>query len=325
MDSDKFPTEMSRVLSSVEEPTRATPSGNSTNENLYSTEPELVDVMGGKERIEIKVLDRGHAALIDSMPRLVPAGRKVDDRVVQTARVSYGRGLKTPGLDRGLKRYLLRHYHTSPFEMVKFTFHLKMPIFVARQWIRHRMANINEYSGRYSIMCEDFYIPSSVRSQSGDNMQGSGSTIENEDVTRKFYEYLYAGQDLYGKYLDLVENDDVARELGRIGLSVNNYTEFYWTMDLNNLLKFLRLRMDSHSQWEIQEYARAIYQLIKPLVPDTIEAFDDYMLGSITLTKAEVEAIRTRCSSVRGSKREQHEYEEKLEKLGLSFPDESDV
>jgi len=278
---------------------------------------KLTDLMKGEDRIVIKVHDHGHVALIDVMPRLVPEGRFADYRVVQAARVSYGKGLGTSVADRGLLRYLLRHHHTSPFEMVKFTFHLKMPIFVARQWIRHRTANVNEYSGRYSQMPDEFYIPEQIRFQSSDNMQGS-QVVDNPDyVSHDFNETIKLNQDVYHAYERMITNEHIARELARIVLPLNNYTEMYWTMDLSNLLKFLQLRMDSHSQLEIRDYATAIYKLIAPLVPDTVEAFRDFSQESLTLTRMEVNAISDGSLVVTGSKREKEEFKKKLEQLKI--------
>lgn len=278
----------------------------------------LVDVMGGALRHEIRVLDHGFVALIDAMPRLVPEGKTADAAIVQAARVSYGIGTKQVSEDRGLIRYLLRHRHTTPFEMVEFKFHCAMPIFVARQWIRHRTANVNEYSGRYSVMPDRFYHPTveNVRKQSSVNRQGGSEPIDVESA-EQFLEYLRKAEDAYNEYLSLTEKG-VARELARIGLPVNLYTEWYWKCDLHNILRFLSLRMDEHAQFEIREFARAMWRLLEPIVPVTMEAFTDYELDSLRLTRLEIEAIRAGAAEINSTnKREQAEWQEKRARLGL--------
>ncbi|MFM9996149.1 MAG: FAD-dependent thymidylate synthase, partial [Phycisphaerales bacterium] len=231
-------------------------------------ESPLVDVMGGCSRHEVKIHDHGFVALTDAMPRLVPRGQTADAAIVQAARVSYGQGTKKVNEDRGLIRYLLRHRHTTPFEMVEFKFHHVMPIFVARQWIRHRTANVNEYSARYSVVKDRFYRPSveGVRQQSKTNRQG-GEGPADVSTAEDFLRYLeeteraqYAG---YEKALE----GGIARELARIGLPLSVYTEWYWKIDLHNLLHFLSLRMDPHAQQEIRDYANAMFALIQPIVP----------------------------------------------------------
>lgn len=279
----------------------------------------LVDVMGGALRHEIRVLDHGFVALIDAMPRLVPSGSTADGAIVQAARVSYGIGTKKVSEDRGLIRYLLRHRHTTPFEMIEFKFHCAMPIFVARQWIRHRTANVNEYSGRYSVMPDRFYHPSieNVRKQSSANRQGGTEAIDNASA-EQFLEYLRKAEDAYTEYVALTEKG-VARELARIGLPVNLYTEWYWKCDLHNILRFLSLRMDEHAQAEIRDFARAMWRLIQPIVPVTIEAFTDYELNALHLTRLEVEAIRAGAAEIDSTnRREQDEWSAKRERLGLS-------
>lgn len=280
---------------------------------------KLVDLMGGALRHEARVLDHGFVALIDTMPRLAPEGQTADAAIVQAARVSYGAGTKQVSEDRGLIRYLLRHRHTTPFEMVEFKFHCAMPIFVARQWIRHRTANVNEYSGRYSVMPDRFYHPGAenVRRQSASNRQGGSAPMELESAER-FLEYLRKGEEAYAEYLALAERG-VARELARIGLPVNLYTEWYWKCDLHNILRFLALRLDSHAQVEIQEYARAMRRLIEPIAPMTMEAFTDYELESLSLTRLEIEAMRAGAADIATpNKREQEEWQAKRRRLGLA-------
>ena len=299
----------------------------------------LVDVMDGDIRREIRCLDHGFVALVDAMPRLVPMGQTADQAIVQAARVSYGAGTKKVNEDRGLIRYLLRHRHTTPFEMVEFKFHVAMPIFIARQWIRHRTANVNEYSGRYSIMPDRFYRPTldQVRKQSAANRQGgserfaveglgaapaAGSPAADETMTaRAFLEYLEESEALYKKYIALTEKG-VSREMARMGLPVSLYTEWYWKCDLHNILRFLSLRMDAHAQEEIRIFATAMHDLIADIVPVTIEAWKDYELGAVHLSKLEVEALRDRAAGGEGrlatdNKREQAEWEAKRKSLGL--------
>ncbi len=287
--------------------------------DVRRVEPEnpMVDVMGGSARWEKQVLDHGFVALVDSMPRLVPEGQTADQAIVQAARVSYGEGTKKLTEDRGLVRYLLRHRHTTPFEMVEFKFHVAMPIFVARQWIRHRTANVNEYSARYSIVPDKFYRPTldNVRKQSTTNRQGGEETIEVE-TAESFLELLEDSEKLYARYLELTEKG-VARELARAALPVSVYTEWYWKCDLHNLLHFLSLRMDPHAQQEIRVYAEAMYELIKPICPVACEAFEQYRMEGLHLTKLEIEAIRTGKPIATENKREQKEWETKRALLNL--------
>jgi thymidylate synthase (FAD) len=280
-------------------------------------EAEVFDVMGGSARWEVKVHDHGLVALIDVMPRLVPVGKTADFAIVQAARVSYGAGTKQVNEDRGLIRYLARHRHSTPFEMIEFKFHHVMPIFIARQWIRHRTANVNEYSARYSVVRDRFYHPSieNVRKQSTVNRQGGDEPID-EMTAREFCEYLDKVESHYADYQKLMDKG-VARELARIGLPVNVYTEWYWKIDLHNLFHFLSLRMDAHAQQEIRDYANAMYALVRPIVPVAAEAFLDYNFGSMHLTRLEIEAIREGKPLGTENKRETAEWEEKKKKLGL--------
>ncbi len=304
----------------------ATPAGSgshpspTTQIEIKRIEPEtpLVDIMAGASRHEVRVHDHGFVALVDVMPRLVPEGSTADLAIVQAARVSYGAGTKRVSEDRGLIRYLLRHRHTTPFEMVEFKFHCAMPIFVARQWIRHRTANVNEYSARYSIMPDRFYRPTvdGVRAQSQTNKQG-GDELIDVGAAEDFLAYLDEAESLYGKYTNLIERG-VTRELSRVGLPASLYTEWYWKCDLHNTLRFLSLRMDAHAQLEIQDYARAMCALIEPLVPVTVEAFRDYEMNATRLTQLEIEAIRTGSKDIHTTnKREQAEWQAKRKSLGL--------
>ena len=277
----------------------------------------MTDVMGGSGRWEIKVHDHGLVALLDVMPRLVPAGKTADFAIVQAARVSYGAGTKQVNEDRGLIRYLARHRHSTPLEMVEFKFHHVMPIFIARQWIRHRTASVNEYSGRYSVITDRFYRPSlaNVRKQSASNRQGGEEPIDPM-TAQQFLDYLDRAQGQYAEYERLMAAG-VSRELARIALPLSTYTEWYWKCDLHNVLRFLSLRMDAHAQQEIRDYATAMYELIRPIVPLACEAFADYDLGGMHLTRLEVEAMRAGQPLASENKREQAEWAAKRAKLGL--------
>jgi thymidylate synthase (FAD) len=280
-------------------------------------EAPMRDVMSGDARWEIPCLDHGFVALVDCMPRLVPEGKTGDFAIVQAARVSYGQGTKQVSEDRGLVRYLMRHRHSTPFEMVEFKFHIAMPIFVARQWIRHRTANVNEYSARYSIVPDRFYRPDveSVRKQSKSNRQGGDEPIE-AGTAEEFLGLLERAEAHYKEYLALTEKG-VARELARAALPVSVYTEWYWKCDLHNIFHFLSLRMDPHAQLEIQVFARAMYELMKPIVPVSCEAFEDYRLDAMHLTKLEIEAMRTGKPLATENKREAAEWEAKRARLGM--------
>eukprot|EP01112_Ceratiomyxa_fruticulosa_P020552 TRINITY_DN7030_c0_g1_i2.p1 TRINITY_DN7030_c0_g1~~TRINITY_DN7030_c0_g1_i2.p1 ORF type:complete len:323 (-),score=63.28 TRINITY_DN7030_c0_g1_i2:133-1101(-) len=281
-------------------------------------ETEVFDVMQGAQRWTTKIHNHGQVSLVDVMPRFAPQGQTADFAIVQAARVSYGQGTKKVSEDKGLIRYLLRHQHTTPFEMIEFKFHCVMPIFVARQWIRHRTANVNEYSARYSVVPDRFYHPKAedVRKQSLNNRQGGEEVIDAINA-EEFLTYLDNVEKHYESYSQLLEKG-VTRELARIGLPLSVYTEWYWKIDLHNLFRFLHLRMDSHSQKEIRDYAIAMFALIKPIVPIAAEAFLDYSFGAITLTRLEIEAIRNGTSLQTSNKREQQEWEEKAKILGVS-------
>jgi thymidylate synthase (FAD) len=290
---------------------------NDTQIDKKPFETEVYDVMQGAARWEIKVHDHGLVALVDVMPRMAPVGKTADFAIVQAARVSYGEGTKQVNEDRGLIRYLIRHRHTTPLEMVEFKFHHVMPIFVARQWIRHRTANVNEYSARYSVVRDRFYHPSpeSVRKQSTTNRQG-GEEIADEATAQQFLDYLDKVEALYADYEQLLEKG-VSRELARIGLPVSVYTEWYWKIDLHNLLHFLSLRMDAHAQQEIRDYATAMFKLIQPIVPIAAEAFVDYHMESMRLTRLEIESLKTGQPLATTNKREAAEWDEKKRRLGM--------
>ena len=211
-----------------------------------------------------------------------------DASTVQAARVSYGQGTKTVSEDRHLIRYLMRNWHTTPFEMVEFKFRIKVPIFVARQWLRHRTASVNEVSARYSEVSNEYWVPTEYRAQSSTNKQGSGEFMK--DITSHPQEH---SSELAFDVYDGLLSKGVSRELARIHLPQSTFTEFYWKINLHNLFHFLRLRMDSHAQQEIREPAMKVFELIKPIVPDSCQAFLDYRMNSITLSAPEIHAIKT--------------------------------
>lgn len=231
-----------------------------------------------------------------------------DAAIVQAARVSYGPGTKSSSDDRGLIRYLMRHKHTTPFEMVEFKFLIKCPMFVARQWMRHRTASVNEISARYSILDENYFLPDTLRLQSTLNKQGGEDSMEGDSLLILKQK---ASCDLaFHTYEELLKKG-CSRELARTHLPLSTFTEFYWKIDLHNLLHFLKLRMDGHAQLEIRTLANQVYELIKPIVPVTCEAFDDFVLGSVTLSRLEVEALKEGRREVSG-KGENQEFQEKL-------------
>jgi len=241
-----------------------------------------------------------------------------DESIVQAARVSYGAGTKSVSDDRALIRYLMRHKHTTPFEMVEFKFHIRAPIYVARQWLRHRTASVNEMSARYSVIPDEFFLPDELRKQSTSRGQGgeeplgsstSGNLLQKQKASCDFAFYVY----------DELLEKGVSRELARAHLPQCTFTEFYWKIDLHNLLHFLALRMEDHAQKEIRDVATLVYDAIKPIVPVTCEAFEDFRVGSVTLSRLEVEAIKNRASDIPG-KGENSEYHEKLKLLGVYFP-----
>lgn len=233
----------------------------------------------------VPVLDHGFVGLVDSMGD--------DSAIVQAARVSYGAGTKQVHDDRNLIRYLMRHEHTTPFEMCELKFHIKLPIFVMRQLVRHRTASINEYSARYSILTDEFYIPEleQLQKQSTTNKQGreesDWDTAKKQKLQQRFEVFFETN---YSDYEQLLE-DGMARELARGVLPVSGYTELYWKANLKNFLHMARLRMDSHAQWEIQEYARAMYDLAKPLFPEACSAFEDYAIHSVKFSASEKDLL----------------------------------
>ena len=220
----------------------------------------------------------GFVRLVDCMPRVIPSNCShlmCDHAIVQAARVSFNEGIKTPGQDIKLIDFLIKHKHTSPFEMVKFKFHIKAPIFVQRQWIRHRTANVNEISGRYSVLNPEFYIPDKIYDQGKLNKQMSGNEIKCGHTKQLYTEYINNSYKQYNAYKMLVDRG-VSKEMARIGLPLNMYTEFYWCIDLHNLMNFIKLRSAINAQHEIKEYSDAMKELISDLCPNTIESFNKY-------------------------------------------------
>jgi len=254
-----------------------------------------------------KVLEHGFVRLVDHMPQ-----KDLDSSIVQAARVSYGDGTKTSRGDRGLIRYLLRHWHTTPFEMVEFKFHIKMPIYIARQHMRHRTASVNELSARYSVVPKDYYEPGEFRGQSLVNHQGSEGIADISTGLQERVSNHLSG--VFDTYEELLESG-CCREQARGVLPQSTYTEFYWKINLHNLMHYLHLRMDSHAQKEIQDYANAIFRLIEPLVPLTMEAFRDFRVNAIQLTGPEIAALRD--GTPIESPGERREWEEKKVLLGL--------
>ena len=273
------------------------PEAAATTPTRRPTVPALDEMIGEK----IPVLDHGFVSLVDYMGD--------DQAIVQAARVSYGRGTKRAREDRGLIRYLLRHHHTTPFEMCEIKVHVKLPIFVARQMIRTRTANVNEYSGRYSILDREFYVPdaSVLASQSSDNRQGRGDVVSPERAKQVLEMLKQDALTAYDHYENMLggpsetqttgeqrgeETEGIARELARINLPVSFYTQWYWKIDLHNMLRFIALRADAHAQYEIRVYAEALAALVKLWVPDAYEAFVDYQMESASLSRMELDALK---------------------------------
>ena len=235
------------------------------------------------------VLDHGFVRVIDYMGD--------DAAICQAARVSYGKGTKSVSNDEGLIRYLMRHWHSTPFEMCEIKLHVKLPVFVARQWIRHRTANVNEYSARYSILDREFYIPAPehVAAQSVVNNQGRGEMLEGDEAARVLEILKADSTRAYDNYQAMISDDGqqgLARELARMNLPANIYTQWYWKVDLHNLFHFLRLRADAHAQYEIRVYAETICDIVADWVPFAYRAFADYRLGGAQLSGAALECVR---------------------------------
>jgi thymidylate synthase (FAD) len=234
-----------------------------------------------KDTRYVPVLDHGFVGLVDHMGD--------DSAVVQAARVSYGKGTKAVQSDRNLIRYLIKHEHSTPIEMGEVKFHIKLPIFVMRQLVRHRTASLNEYSARYSVITDEFYIPefSNLQLQSKTNNQGRDGDLSAHNKTQIIDDMTNIWKNNYTVYDQFINEYDLARETARSILPTGGYTECYWKANLKNFLHMSRLRMDSHAQWEIQEYARSMYNLVKPLFPFVCEAFEDYSVNAVKLSKQE--------------------------------------
>lgn len=271
------------------------------------------------------VLDNGFVRVIDYMGD--------DSAVIQAARVSYGKGTKKVSEDRGLIRYLMRHFHSTPFEMAEIKLHVKLPIFVARQWVRHRTASLNEYSARYSILDREFYIPDTaqIAEQSKSNRQGRGNAVDEEqaghilallreDAERNYNNYAWMiNENERGEVTDQ-NRSSLARELARINLTLNTYTQWYWKVNLHNLLHFLRLRADPHAQHEIRVYADDILKIVAAWVPLTYEAFLDFRLNSVTLSAQAADVIRAFMSGSRVSREASGLSSREWEELVSRFP-----
>jgi thymidylate synthase (FAD) len=267
--------------------------------NLQPTRRAVVPALEDILYQPMPLLDHGFVRVIDYMGD--------DSAVVQAARVSYGKGTKKVTEDRGLIHYLMRHRHSTPFEMCEIKFHVKLPIFVARQWIRHRTANVNEYSARYSILDREFYIPApeQLAAQSASNRQGRGDVLQGAEAARVLDLLKRDSERAYDDYAWMLnESEDgaavdadrqgLARELARMNLSLNFYTQWYWKVDLQNFMHFLSLRADAHAQYEIRVYAEAMLDVLQRWVPLTAEAFDQHRLHAVSLSKNAIEVVRRR-------------------------------
>jgi thymidylate synthase (FAD) len=296
-----------------------------SNSTKRATSPELEKVLYEA----IPVLDHGFIRVIDYMGD--------DSSIVQSARVSYGKGTKKVSTDEGLIKYLMRHRHSTPFEMCEIKYHIKLPIFIARQWIRHRTANVNEYSARYSILDKEFYLPAKeqLAAQSQSNRQGRGDILQGkqaeevlnilkDDATRTYDNY----EKLLNERFDGTKIDEnkvgLARELARMNLTLNTYTQWYWKTDLLNLLNFLFLRADNHAQYEIRVYADKMLDTVKRWVPITYQAFMDYRVGAAEISSKGLSVIKSMISGKKVgqedsglSKREWNELMEKLDRKDL--------
>jgi thymidylate synthase (FAD) len=269
--------------------------GGETSQTRRATVPALEAML----HAPLPVLDHGFVRVVDYMGD--------DGAIVQAARVSYGRGTRKVSEDQGLIRYLMRHRHSTPFEMCEIKYHVKLPIFVARQWIRHRMASVNEYSARYSILDREFYIPAPehLASQSQSNRQGRGAVLQGEaasavlrllreDASRchDHYALMLGGEEEAGEAQGEARGFGLARELARMNLTLNTYTQWYWKADLHNLLNFLALRLDAHAQYEIRVYAEAMLQTVRAWVPQACAAFEEYRLGAFTFSASMLDVLR---------------------------------
>ena len=293
------------------------------NQTKRVTSPELEKILYEA----IPILDHGFIRVVDYMGD--------DSSIVQSARVSYGKGTKKVSTDAGLIKYLMRHRHSTPFEMCEIKYHVKLPIFVARQWIRHRTANVNEYSARYSILDKEFYLPSkeNLAAQSTSNRQGRGTVINGKQADNILEMLKKDAEQTYNNYEAMLNerydgtvideaNQGLARELARMNLTLNTYTQWYWKTDLLNLLNFLSLRADSHAQYEIRAYAEAMTETLKKWVPITFEAFMDYRVGAMELSaKGKLviqKMIKGESCDFESSKLSKREWNELMESFGFN-------
>ena len=292
------------------------------NKTKRVTAPELETILYEA----IPVLDHGFIRVVDYMGD--------DSSVVQAARVSYGKGTKKVSTDAGLIKYLMRHWHSTPFEMCEIKYHVKLPIFIARQWIRHRTANVNEYSARYSILDKEFYLPApeNLATQSQNNRQGRGDVLEGEqakqvlEILKKDAEQTYNNYELmlnerYDESIIDKNQTGLARELARMNLTLNTYTQWYWKTDLLNLLNFLSLRADSHAQYEIRAYADVMIDSLKRWTPITFDAFMDYRVGGMELSaKSKIviqKMLKGQECDLKSSNLSKREWNELMESFGF--------
>jgi len=293
------------------------------NSTKRVTSPELEKILYEA----LPVLDHGFVRVVDYMGD--------DTSIVQSARVSYGKGTKKVSTDSGLIKYLMRHRHSTPFEMCEIKYHVKLPIFVARQWIRHRTANVNEYSARYSILDKEFYLPTkeNLAAQSRNNKQGRGDLIDGEqandilkilkrDAEKNYNDYETILNERYDGTIVNENKKGLARELARMNLTLNTYTQWYWKTDLLNLLNFLSLRADDHAQYEIRTYADVMIDCLKKWVPITYEAFKDYRVGGMELSskgKSVIsKMIKGESCDFENSKLSKREWNELMQSFGFN-------
>ena len=287
------------------------------------TSPELEKVLYEV----LPALDHGFVRVVDYMGD--------DTSIVQSARVSYGKGTKKVSTDAGLIKYLMRHRHSTPFEMCEIKYHVKLPIFIARQWIRHRTANVNEYSARYSILDKEFYLPEleNLAAQSQSNRQGRGDVLKGEQAKKVLNLLKNDAEQTYNNYETMLnerydgsvideKETGLARELARMNLTLNTYTQWYWKTDLLNLMNFLRLRADHHAQYEIRAYAEAMLDTLEKWVPITYEAFMDYRVGGTEVSsKGKIilqKLIKGEKVSIDDSGLSKREWNELMDSFGLS-------
>jgi thymidylate synthase (FAD) len=300
---------------------------NEAREAQYQTRRATVPALEEVLYQEIPVLDHGFIRVIDYMGD--------DAAIVQAARVSYGKGTKKVSEDAGLIRYLMRHWHSTPFEMCEIKFHVKLPMFVARQWIRHRTANVNEYSARYSILDREFYVPQPqhLAAQSKINNQGRGEVLEGAEATRALEWLKNDALQCYDHYQQMLNLDasgnvrdesqqGLARELARMNLPVSAYTQWYWKTDLHNLFHFLRLRADTHAQYEIRVYAEAMLEVVKKWMPLAAQAFEDYRMNATSLSAQGLDIVKRMLSGENVTQEtsglSKREWAELMEMLGRS-------